>query len=179
MLSNNKTHITRDMVDNAKAIILIVPGLEKHLDKYDYVASILNSYKYSVYRFNEEMTIRYYKENSNEFSNYIKEAVDLIKKENKDMPIFILSSGNEDIISSVDGIIVYSHIKNNEDIECPVLTLDVYEDELQYPIYSKLLLKNRSSKHNRFKVYKEENQDYILTDINNWIRKRLRHNKNK
>ena len=168
MLKINESHVTKDIVDDAKAVILIVPGLEKHLDKYDYVASMLNNYKYSVYRFNQVMTRKYYDTDYKEFNNHIEETINLIKNENEDKPIFILSSSNEDTISNVDGIIVYSYIKNYYNVECPTLILDVYENEI-----------SSRCKHNKLKVYREENQDYILTDINNWIRKRLRYIKNK
>ena len=58
MMFRNKDNIElfvqKNLVENPKAIIVIVHGLAEHLGRYDYVASKLNDWGYSVYRFDNQ-----------------------------------------------------------------------------------------------------------------------------
>lgn len=118
ILNNNEIHkthdnvelyITRNIVEDAKAIVLIVHGLAEHSGRYDYVVSNLNSYKYSVYRFDnrghgKSTGKRIFIEDYNKFSEDIEEIVNLIKNENQGKPVFILGHSMGGMISTVYGI---------------------------------------------------------------------------
>lgn len=102
-------YVSRDIVEDSKAIILIVHGLAEHLGRYDYVVSKLNQCKYSVYRFDnrghgksggERVFIDDYKK----FYSDLNEVVKMIKSENKNKPIFILGHSMGGMISILYGI---------------------------------------------------------------------------
>ncbi|MGL6104971.1 alpha/beta hydrolase [Romboutsia sp.] len=106
---NINLNVERDLVDNAKAVILIVHGLAEHLGRYDYVVSKLNSYKYSVYRFDNRghgksggKTI--YIDDYNKFSSDVDEIVELIKRENEGKQIFIIGHSMGGMIATLFGI---------------------------------------------------------------------------
>ena len=51
---NIELFVQKDLVEDPKAIIVIVHGLAEHLGRYDYVVSKLNDWGYSVYRFDNQ-----------------------------------------------------------------------------------------------------------------------------
>ena len=58
MMFRNKDNIElfvqKNLVEDSKAVIVIVHGLAEHLGRYDYVAEKLNDWGYSVYRFDNQ-----------------------------------------------------------------------------------------------------------------------------
>jgi lysophospholipase len=106
---NIELNITKDLVENAKAVILIVHGLAEHLGRYDYVASKLNDYRYSVYRFDnrghgKSGGDKTYIDDYNKFSSDVDEMVDLIKKENEGKSVFIIGHSMGAMIATLYGI---------------------------------------------------------------------------
>lgn len=104
-----KLNISRDAVDNAKAVILIVHGLAEHSGRYDYVVSKLNSYKYSVYRFDnrghgKSGGERIFIDDYNKFINDVDEMIDLIKEENEGKKVFIIGHSMGGMIATLYGI---------------------------------------------------------------------------
>ena len=88
-------HYRKDLVDNPKAIILISHGLAEHCGRYDYTAKKLNSFGYSVYRYDHrghglsDGRRGYIKEADNLFKDS-NTLIDLIKLENPNIPVFML-----------------------------------------------------------------------------------------
>lgn len=106
---NVNLNVERDIVENSKAVILIVHGLAEHLGRYDYVVSKLNSVKYSVYRFDnrghgKSGGKKIYIDDYNKFSSDVDEMVELIKSENEGKQIFILGHSMGAMIATLYGI---------------------------------------------------------------------------
>lgn len=102
-------NVTKNIVENSKAVILIVHGLAEHSGRYDYVVSKLNNYKYSVYRFDnrghgKSGGGKIYIDDYNKFYSDVDEMVDLIKKENEDKQIFVLGHSMGGMIATLYGI---------------------------------------------------------------------------
>lgn len=85
----------KDLVVKPRAIVLIIHGLAEHLGRYDYVTDKFNSFGYSVYRYDQ----RGHGSSGGErgfFPRYDTLAddanvmVDLVRKENADLPVFLL-----------------------------------------------------------------------------------------
>ena len=92
---NINLHYEKDLVDNAKAIVLISHGLAEHCKRYDYATSKLNSFGYSVYRYDHRGHglsdgKRGYLEKYDVLFKDLNTIVDLIKSENPNKPIFLL-----------------------------------------------------------------------------------------
>lgn len=104
-----KLNLQRNLVENPKAVIIIVHGLAEHLGRYDYVVSKLNKWCYSVYRFDNQghgksEGKRGYIENYNNFSQDVDEIVDLVKSENEEVKVFLLGHSMGGMISTLYGI---------------------------------------------------------------------------
>lgn len=157
---NEELYITRNIVEDSKAIVLIVHGLVKHSEKYDYAVSKLNNYKYSVYRFDnighgKSTGKRICIEDYNKFSQDIQEIVNLIKKENEGKPIFILGHSIGGMISTVYGI----NYKNEVDgiILSSALTYDEANLASSNEIIDNDLMINLSRECNKASEYIREN----------------------
>lgn len=99
----------KDLVDNPKAIILINHGFAEHSSRYDYVAKKFNDANYSVYRYDLRGHGRTKSElgHIESFQDFIDDAnemVDLIKRENKDIPVFMLGHSMGGLITALYGI---------------------------------------------------------------------------
>lgn len=106
---NIELNMTRDIVEDSKAVILIIHGLAEHSGRYDYVSSKLNSYKYSVYRFDnrghgKSGGRKIFIDDYNKFHCDVDEIVELIKRENEGKPIFILGHSMGGMIATLYGI---------------------------------------------------------------------------
>ena len=113
MMFRNKDNIElfvqKNLVEDSKAVIVIVHGLAEHLGRYDYVAEKLNDWGYSVYRFDNQghgksEGKRTYIESYEKFSQDVNEIVTMAKNENEDEKIFILGHSMGGMISTVYGI---------------------------------------------------------------------------
>lgn len=85
----------KDQVDSPKAVIVIVHGLCEHLGRYDYVTSKFNQNGYSVYRFDHRghgrsEGKRVYYNSYTEIREDVNFFVELAKKENPKVPVFVL-----------------------------------------------------------------------------------------
>ena len=114
-------YLTRNIVEDAKAIVLIVHGLAEHSGRYDYVVDKLNSFKYSVYRFDnrghgKSEGKRGYIEDYNEYKSDLEEVIDFVKKENNNLPIFVLGHSMGGMITAL-----YS-IKNSKKVNGVILS---------------------------------------------------------
>lgn len=113
MMFRNKDNIElfvqKDLVEDPKAIIVIVHGLAEHLGRYDYVVSKLNDWGYSVYRFDNQghgksEGKRTYIDNYKNFSQDVNEIVSMAKTENNNEKVFVLGHSMGGMISTVYGI---------------------------------------------------------------------------
>lgn len=113
MMFTNKDNIElfvqKNLVENSKAIIVIVHGLAEHLGRYDYVVSKLNEWGYSVYRFDNQghgksQGKRTYINTYKNFSQDVNEIVTMAKNENENKKVFILGHSMGGMISTVYGI---------------------------------------------------------------------------
>lgn len=92
---DTRLFLTIDSPAAPKAIIVIVHGLCEHLGRYDYVTQKLVEQDYGVYRFDHrghgksEGKPTFYSD-FNELLDDVKAVVDLVKKENPDMPVFLI-----------------------------------------------------------------------------------------
>lgn len=198
ILNNNEIHktydnvelyITRDIVEDSRAIVLIVQELGECSGKYDQVALKLNNYKYSVYRFDnighgksgeEIILINDY----NKVCSYICEMVNIIKDENKDKPIFILgnSIGGMTVTlygikhpNEVSGVMLSSILikdkevkyieENSKDLTYPVLVLQGLKDDAQNIEASKNLFNNIGFKYKKIKLYEDMNHHMLKEDM--------------
>ncbi|RDY23645.1 alpha/beta hydrolase [Romboutsia maritimum] len=133
---NINLHYRKDLVDNPKAIVLISHGLAEHCGRYDYVVKKLNSFGYSVYRYDHRGHglsdgKRGYLEKYDVLYKDLNKLVDLVKEENPNTPLFMLghSMGAHTLAwfgcnykTKVNGMIFCSPLIcdtfNSTDIEC-------------------------------------------------------------
>lgn len=102
-------YYTKDMVENPKAIIVIVHGFAEHLGRYDYVTNRLNDKGYGVYRFDNRGhgKTKGEKGHIESYENFILDTdyiVDMAKKENQEIPIYMLGHSMGGFITATYGI---------------------------------------------------------------------------
>lgn len=99
---------TKDLVDGAKAVVLIVHGLAEHLGRYDWVTGKLNEAGFNVYRFDHRghgktEGPRGFVKDFHEFVDDASFMVDVIKRENPDLPVFVLGHSMGGLVVSCFG----------------------------------------------------------------------------
>ncbi|RCW48705.1 MULTISPECIES: alpha/beta hydrolase [unclassified Halanaerobium] len=104
-----KLFTRKDIVDDAKAVVVFVHGLDEHQGRYDYHAGRFNGEGFSVYRFDNRGHGRSDGKQTyiDDFNTYLKDAdtvVDIAKKENPDLPIFMLGHSMGGFITAAYGI---------------------------------------------------------------------------
>lgn len=90
-----KLNFRKDIVDNARATIVIVHGLCEHLGRYDYVTKKFVESGFNVYRFDhrghgKSEGAKAFYSNYEEIAKDVKNIVDIALDENKGMPVFLL-----------------------------------------------------------------------------------------
>jgi len=104
-----KLYWVKNLLDTPKAVIVIVHGLAEHLGRYDYVVSKLNSFGYSVYRFDnrghgKSGGEKGYLDDYNQFLDDADLVVNMAKKENPDKPLFMLGHSMGGYIAAGYGV---------------------------------------------------------------------------
>lgn len=104
-----KMFFRRDLVENPKAVVVFVHGLDEHQGRYDYLAGRFNGEGFSVYRFDNRGHGRSdgaqaYIEDHNTYLDDANTAVELAKKENPDLPIFMLGHSMGGFIAAGYGV---------------------------------------------------------------------------
>ncbi|AKA68798.1 alpha/beta hydrolase [Clostridium scatologenes] len=89
-----KLFYSKDIVDSAKAVVVIVHGLCEHLERYNYFTNKLNNFGYTVYRFDnrghgKSGGERGYIENFQDFFKDADKVVNMALEENKGLPVFM------------------------------------------------------------------------------------------
>lgn len=106
---SQKIFLRRDLIDNPKAVIIIVHGLNEHQGRYDYLAGRLNGENFSVYRFDNRGHGRSdgaqsYIEDYNTYFEDLDTVYELVKKENPELPLFMIGHSLGGFISLGYGI---------------------------------------------------------------------------
>lgn len=136
---NLELFLKKDLVNEPKAVILIVHGLAEHCGRYDYVTSKLNNLKYNIYRFDnrghgKSDGDKIYIDDYNKFVDDVDEIIELVKAENKNKQVYILGHSMGGMISTiyginhpkkVDGIIISAGVTcDNANLMTPNINLD-------------------------------------------------------
>jgi lysophospholipase len=114
-----KLRLTKDVVQDPKALIVISHGLCEHLNRYDYFTEKLNKNGYSVYRYDQRghgksEGTKVYFSHYDEMPDDLAVIVDLAKNESNGKKVFLFghSMGGETVVlygtknpGKVDGII--------------------------------------------------------------------------
>lgn len=85
---------TKDVVDCARAVVVIVHGLCEHSGRYGYFTEKLNQFNYTVYRFDnrghgKSEGERGYVEDFQYFFQDADKVVNMAQEENKEIPVFM------------------------------------------------------------------------------------------
>jgi acylglycerol lipase len=101
--------VSQSLVDNPKAVVIIVHGLCEHCGRYDYVVSRLNDFGYSVYRYDHRGHGRSGGEKGylDDFQLYTDDAdkiVGLVKQECPNIPRFMLGHSMGGFITAAYGV---------------------------------------------------------------------------
>lgn len=101
--------MSQSLVSSPKAVIVIVHGICEHCGRYDYVVSKLNSFGYSVYRFDlrghgRSGGERGYVEDYQMYVDDADQIVGIAKKENEGVPIIMLGHSMGGFIAACYGV---------------------------------------------------------------------------
>lgn len=101
--------VSKNFVESPKAAVIIVHGLCEHAGRYDYVASRLNDFGYSVYRFDNRGHGRSggergYIDDYQIFIDDTEKIVSIAKKENPGIPLFMLGHSMGGFITAFYGV---------------------------------------------------------------------------
>jgi acylglycerol lipase len=100
-------YLSKHVVENPRAVIIIVHGLCEHSGRYDYVTAKFNAFGYLVYRFDNRGHGRSggergYLGDFNQFIDDTEKVVEMVKQENPKLPVFMLGH-------SLGGFIAAAH----------------------------------------------------------------------
>jgi len=99
----------KDLSNNPKAVILINHGFAEYLGRYDYVANSFQERGYSVYRYDlrghgKSKSEVGHLESFNDFVDDSDQMIELIIKENPQLPVFMLGHSMGGLITALYGI---------------------------------------------------------------------------
>lgn len=123
----------KDIVENPKAIIVVVHGLCEHLGRYDYFTEKLNEAGYSVYRFDnrghgKSGGERGYVDNFQDFFDDADRVVNLAMEDNKDVPVFMFGHSMGGFITAGYGMKYTNKLKGQILSGAAVIELPIFED---------------------------------------------------
>jgi alpha-beta hydrolase superfamily lysophospholipase len=101
--------VSKNIVKNPKAVIIIVHGICEHSGRYAYSTAKFNSWGCSVYRFDNRGHGRSggdrgYIDDFNEFIDDTKRVVAMVKQENRSLPVFMLGHSLGGFITAAYGV---------------------------------------------------------------------------
>ncbi|RCW52145.1 MULTISPECIES: alpha/beta hydrolase [Halanaerobium] len=125
--------LRRDLVDDPEAVVVIVHGLNEHQGRYDYLTGRFNGEGFNVYRFDNRGHGRSDGAQSyiNDFNTYLDDAdtiVNIIKKENPDLPIFMLGHSMGGFIAAGYGIKYPDKLNGQILTDAATNTLDAFSE---------------------------------------------------
>ena len=161
---SQKIFLKRDLVNDPKAVIIIVHGLNEHQGRHDYLAGRLNGEGFSVYRFDNRGHGRSDGTQSyiEDFNTYLDDAdtvYELAKNENPELPIFMLGHSMGGFIAAAYGVKYPNKLRGQILSAAAVTTLDEMEElkELSLEDNPDLKLPNKLGKY-------ISRSDYVVDD---------------
>jgi acylglycerol lipase len=123
----------KDIVENSKAVAVIVHGLCEHLGRYDYFTKRLNEAGYTVYRFDnrghgKSAGERGYVENFQDFFEDADKIVNMAIEENKHVPVFMFGHSMGGFITAGYGMKYTNKLKGQILSGAAVIELPIFED---------------------------------------------------
>lgn len=123
----------KDIVENSKAVVVIVHGLCEHLGRYDYFTKRLNEAGYTVYRFDnrghgKSAGERGYVENFQDFFEDADKIVNMAIEENKHVPIFMFGHSMGGFITAGYGMKYTNKLKGQILSGAAVIELPIFEN---------------------------------------------------
>ena len=120
--------VKQSLVENPRAVVVIVHGICEHSGRYDHVVSNLNEYGYSVYRFDlrghgRSGGERAFVDDLQVLIDDAESVVNLARKENPDLPLFMLGHSMGGLISAIYGVKYPDKIKGQVFSGAPVIIL--------------------------------------------------------
>ncbi len=106
---STEIYYAKDIPQNSKAVIVIIHGFSEHLGRYEDVKNEFNNYGYSVYRFDVRGHGRSggkkgYIKDFNHFMEDTDVIIELVNKENNNIPIFMMGYSMGGFIAAIYGI---------------------------------------------------------------------------
>ncbi len=123
----------KDIVENSKAVVVIVHGLCEHLGRYDCFTKRLNEAGYTVYRFDnrghgKSAGERGYVENFQDFFEDADKIVNMAIEENKHVPVFMFGHSMGGFITAGYGMKYTNKLKGQILSGAAVIELPIFED---------------------------------------------------
>lgn len=123
----------KDMIENSKAVVVIVHGLCEHLGRYDYFTKRLNEAGYTVYRFDnrghgKSAGERGYVDNFQDFFTDADKIVNMAIEENKHIPVFMFGHSMGGFITAGYGMKYTNKLKGQILSGAAVIELPIFED---------------------------------------------------
>lgn len=123
----------KDIVENSKAVIVIVHGLCEHLGRYDYFTKRLNETGYTVYRFDnrghgKSAGERGYVDSFQDFFEDADKIVNMAIEENKHAPVFMFGHSMGGFITAGYGMKYTNKLKGQILSGAAVIELPIFED---------------------------------------------------
>jgi len=108
-IDNIELFVKKNTINNPIASILIIHGFAEHLGRYDYIANALSNLGFNIYRFDNRGHGKSKGERGDleDFNLLVEDTdkiIDLIKRENKELPIYILGHSMGGFIAAAYGI---------------------------------------------------------------------------
>lgn len=102
-------YCVKDIPNDMKAVVVIVHGVAEHLGRYEYLVNKFNDAGYGIYRFDnrghgKSGGTRGHINDFNEFINDTDVIVNIAKKENPSLPIFMLGHSMGGFITASYGV---------------------------------------------------------------------------
>lgn len=99
----------KDIVESPKGVVIINHGFAEHIGRYSYITDMLNQEGYSVYRYDlrghgRTKSIRGHINSYEDFVLDCDEIVELAKRENSNLPIFMLGHSMGGFITCLYGL---------------------------------------------------------------------------
>lgn len=99
----------KDIIESPRGIVLINHGFAEHLGRYNYITQRLNHEGYNVYRYDlrghgKTRSVKGHIDSYEDFILDCDDIVELIRRENRDLPIFILGHSMGGFITCLYGL---------------------------------------------------------------------------
>lgn len=127
--------VLKNFIDNPKAVIVLIHGLGEHCGRYDYVTEKLNSFGYSILRYDHKGHgrsggARGYLADYNQFVDDAHMMVKVAREQYPDLPLFMLGHSMGGFITAAYGV-KYPGMLTGQILSGPCITVLPIFEELQ------------------------------------------------